>query len=56
MGISLKSLSEGCCEYLESLGCINLDEEKEDKTMSKKLNKIVIFQDIKPQKPHKISI
>ena len=34
MGISLKSLSEGCCEYLESLGCINLDEEKEDKTMS----------------------
>ena len=34
MGISLKSLSEGCCEYLESLGCINLDEEKEDKRMS----------------------
>ena len=28
MGISLKSLSEGCCEYLESLGCINLDKEK----------------------------
>jgi hypothetical protein len=34
VGISLKSLSEGCCEYLESLGCINLDKEKEDKTMS----------------------
>ena len=29
MGISLKSLSEGCCEYLESLGCINLDKEKD---------------------------
>ncbi len=34
MGISLKSISEGCCKYLEQLETINLDEYKKDKTMS----------------------
>ncbi|MEA1955533.1 MAG: hypothetical protein U9N02_03460 [Campylobacterota bacterium] len=34
MGIPLKSLEEKCCEFLNSLDTLNLDEYKKDKTMS----------------------
>ncbi len=34
MGISLSSISEDCCEYLNGLETIDFDKYKEDKTMS----------------------
>jgi len=34
VGISLSSISEDCCEYLNSLQTIDFDKYKEDKTMS----------------------
>lgn len=34
MGICIKSISEGCCDYLESLNPLKLDEYKQDKQMS----------------------
>ncbi len=34
MGISLSTLTEGCCDKLNSLTTVNLDEYKEDKSSS----------------------
>lgn len=34
MGISLSSISEGCCEYLNRLNTIDFDNYKKDKNMS----------------------
>ena len=34
MGISLASISEGCCDYLNSLNTIDFDSYKKDKSMS----------------------
>jgi len=34
VGISLSSISEGCCDYLNSLDTIDFDEYKKDKSIS----------------------